>query len=255
MSQAFHIKALPEGPEADLLWEYGCQGIMQEGETLIAYFPDRIALPLTGSWETIQDIDYVKQYYETLEPVVLERLIIAPTHRQVTSQPNQHIIWLDPGMAFGTGHHETTFMALSMLEKLDLKEKTVLDVGTGSGILAFAAKHLGSKSVIGIDLDPQAISVAKDNARRNQIEAELYEGTIEGQEDQSADIIVANLFAELHILLAPHYARVLKPEGILMVTGILSEKSPQVLLALKDFTLTETQSRGEWTLFKLIPKT
>lgn len=254
MSEAFYIKALPESPEADLLWAYGCQGIMQDGETLVAYFPLRVRLPLEGVWKTIQDIDYVKQYYETLEPIALKHLIIAPTHREVRPQANQQVIWLDPGMAFGTGHHETTFMALSILETLDLKDKTVLDVGTGSGILAFAAKHLGSPRVIGIDLDPKAITVAKENARLNQIALELYEGTLEGREDRSADVIVANLFAELHVLLAPHYARVLKPEGTLIITGILSEKSSQVLESLKHFQLNETKTKGEWTLFQLSAK-
>ncbi len=249
MSEAFRSKGMLESLEADLLWQYGCQGIMQEGEDLVAYFPSRIDLPLKGSWESIQDIDYVKQYFDTLEPIVLEHLIIAPTHHQVQAKDNQQVIWLDPGMAFGTGHHETTYMALATLETLELRNKTVLDVGTGSGILAMAAHLLGSPKVTGIDIDPQAVMVAKENAKLNKLELDLDEGTIEGQADQSADIIVANLFAELHVLLASHYARVLKPNGTLVITGILSEKSAMVLGALKTFTLQETKTKGEWTLF------
>ncbi len=251
MSEAFRSKGILESLEADLLWQHGCQGIMQEGEDIIAYFPSRIALPLTGSWESIQDIDYVKQYFDTLEPIVLEHLIIAPTHKHIEAKANQKIIWLDPGMAFGTGHHETTYMALATLETLELKNKIVLDVGTGSGILAIATHLLGSPKVTGIDIDPQAVIVAKENAKLNKLELDLDEGTIEGQDDQSTDIIVANLFAELHVLLASHYARVLKPNGTLVITGILSEKSSMVLEALKPFTLIETKTKGEWTLFKL----
>ena len=249
MSEAFRTRAISESLEADLLWQHGCQGLMQDGEHIVAYFPSRIDLPLRGSWESIQDIDYVKQYFDTLEPIVLKHLIIAPTHHQVQANDNQQVIWLDPGMAFGTGHHETTYMALETLETLELKNKTVLDVGTGSGILAMAAHLLGSPKVTGIDIDPQAVIVAKENAKLNKLVLDLYEGTIEGQSDQGADMIVANLFAELHVLLASHYARVLKPDGMLIITGILSEKSPMVLEALKMFTLQETKSKGEWTLF------
>jgi ribosomal protein L11 methyltransferase len=252
MSEAFRFKASPESPEVDLVWELGCQGLWQDGEHLVAYFSSRLDLPLKGSWESLKDIDYVKQYFDTLEPIILERLIIAPTHKSIKAKKNQNIIWLDPGMAFGTGHHETTYMALETLETLNLHHQTVLDVGTGSGILAMAAHLLGSPNVRGIDIDPQAVLVAKENARLNKLELDLDEGTLEGQPDQSADIIVANLFAELHILLASHYARVLKSSGLLIITGILSEKSPNVLEALNHFTLTETKTRGEWTLYRLV---
>jgi ribosomal protein L11 methyltransferase len=249
MSEAFHTKASLESPESDLLWEHHCQGIMQEGDYLIAYFPARIALPLEGYWETISDIDYVKQYFDTLEPIVLNKLIIAPTHKQISVRETQHIIWLDPGMAFGTGHHETTYMALKALEKLELKHKTVLDVGTGSGILAMAAKVLGSPGVTGIDIDPQAIKVARENAALNNLDLEFLEGTLEGQVKHSTDIIIANLFAELHIILAHHYARVLKPNGSLIITGIQNEKRARVKEAIGNlFTLTETHTKNDWTL-------
>ena len=250
MSEAFRIKASLEGLESDLLWEHGCAGVWQDGDHLVAYFATRIPLPLKGQWESINDIDYIKQYFDTLEPIIFNHLIIAPTHRAIEAKQNQQVIWLDPGMAFGTGHHETTHMALETLETLELKDKTVLDVGTGSGILAMAASRLGSPNVIGIDLDPQAIRVAKENAQLNNISLQLLDGTLEGQSNHSADIIVANLFAELHVILANHYQRVLKPKGALIITGILSEKSPSVLEALSTgFNLEQTHTRGEWTLF------
>jgi ribosomal protein L11 methyltransferase len=250
MSEAFRTKGHLESLESDVLWEHGCVGVLQDGDDVVGYFANRILLPLRGQWESINDIDYVKQYFDTLEPIFLTHLVIAPTHRDITLNENQQVIWLDPGMAFGTGHHETTHMALQALETLELKGKTLLDVGSGSGILAMAASVLGCSCVIGIDLDPQAVMVAKENAKLNKINIQLLEGTIEGQADHSADIIIANLFAELHVLLAKHYARVLKPKGTLIITGILAEKSPLVLEALSNcFSLEQTNTRGEWTLF------
>jgi ribosomal protein L11 methyltransferase len=252
MSEAFRTKGNLEGPQSDVLWEYGCTGVLQDGDDLVGYFPSQLPLPLSGHWESVDDMDYVKQYFDTLEPIFLERLIIAPTHREITPSKNQRVIWLDPGMAFGTGHHETTYMALQALETLELEGKSVLDVGTGSGILAMAASHLGSAAVIGIDIDPQAIIVARENAELNNITLDLLDGTLEGQSDRSADIIIANLFAELHVMLATHYQRVLKPQGHLIITGILSEKSSMVREALSThFIIEHTNTRGEWTLFQL----
>lgn len=250
MSEAFRTKGTLEGLESTLLWDYGCQGVWQDGEDLVAYFEQRLELPLDGSWETTDDQHYIKEYYETLQPIYLEKIVVAPTHTKVTLKAPQKVIWLDPGMAFGTGHHETTHMALEALEKLELKGKTVLDVGSGSGILAIAADFLGANSH-GIDIDAATILVAKENAQLNSSRATFSEGTLEGVADESTDAIVGNLFAELHVILAMHYARVLRKNGTLIITGILSEKSEKVKEALVHFfETTAEQTTNEWTLLR-----
>jgi ribosomal protein L11 methyltransferase len=249
VSEAFRTKGTLEGLESTLLWEYGCQGVWQDGEDLVAYFENRLALPLEGSWETSDDQHYIKQYYATLQPIYLEKIVIAPTHTEVTLKAPQKVIWLDPGMAFGTGHHETTRMALEALERLELADNTVLDVGSGSGILTIAADFLGANSH-GIDIDAATILVAKENAKLNSSRATFAEGTLEGIPDGSADVIVGNLFAELHVILAFHYARVLQKNGTLIITGILSEKSKKVKEALCHyFEIIEAKTLHEWTLF------
>lgn len=250
MSEAFRTRGTLEGLESTLLWDFGCQGVWQDGEDLVAYFEKRLDLPLEGTWETTDDQQFIKQYYETLQPIYLEKLVVAPTHTEVTLKAPQRVIWLDPGMAFGTGHHETTHMALSALERLELTNKTVLDVGSGSGILTIAASFLSANSH-GIDIDAATILVAKENARLNGSRATFAEGTLENVPDDSADIIVGNLFAELHVILAFHYARVLRSNGELIVTGILSEKSEKVKEAVEYFfEITTEQTMNEWTLLR-----
>jgi ribosomal protein L11 methyltransferase len=249
VSEAFRTKGTLEGLESTLLWDYGCQGVWQDGEDLVAYFEKRFDLPLDGFWETTDDQHYIKQYYETLQPIYLEKLVVAPTHTEVTLKAPQKVIWLDPGMAFGTGHHETTRMALEALEGLELKDKTLLDVGSGSGILTIASDFLGANSH-GIDIDAATILIAQENARLNNSRATFVEGTLEGVPDESADVIIGNLFAELHVILAFHYARVLRKDGNLIITGILSEKSEKVKEALAHFfEITDEQTMNEWTLF------
>jgi ribosomal protein L11 methyltransferase len=248
VSEAFRTRGTLEGLESTLLWDYGCQGVWQDGEELVAYFEKRLDLPLEGSWETADDEHYVKEYYETLQPIYLEKLVVAPTHTEVTLKAPQKVIWLDPGMAFGTGHHETTRMALKELEKLELANKTVLDVGSGSGILTIASDFLGANSQ-GIDIDAATVLVAQENAKLNHSRATFAEGTLEKVPDNSADVIVGNLFAELHTILAFHYARVLRDNGVLLVTGILSEKSEKVKEALAYFfEIIREQTVNEWTL-------
>jgi ribosomal protein L11 methyltransferase len=248
VSEAFRTKGTLEGLESTLLWDYGCQGVWQDGEDLVAYFEKRLNLPLEGTWETTDDQLYIKQYYETLQPIYLEKLVVAPTHTEVTLKAPQKVIWLDPGMAFGTGHHETTRMALQALEQLELAAKTALDVGSGSGILTMAADFLGANSH-GIDIDAATILVAKENARLNGSRATFAEGTLESIPDESADVIVGNLFAELHVALAHRYSRVLRKNGTLIVTGIQAEKSEKVKEALGHFfEITEMRTLNGWTL-------
>jgi len=150
-------------------------------------------------------------------------LVIAPTHRAVTLQPAQRVVWLDPGTAFGSGHHETTFMALQALGELDLMGARVLDVGSGSGILALAADALGAAVSVGIDIDPATVPVARANAEFNFSRATFERaGFSELAVAEPFDVVVANLYAELHQRFWPDYARVLRPGGELLLTGILA---------------------------------
>ena len=255
MSEVFRFAGSLDDPETDQLWALGCEGLWQDGAEVVASFPERLELPLNGKWESDDGEDYLQNYYETLQPVYLEHLVIAPTHAEVTLVVGQKPLWLDPGMAFGTGHHETTRLALSALESLDLTDKDVLDVGAGSGILTVAADLLGAKSARGVDIDPDTLPVAEVNNRLNRARAVFAFGTLQDEPDHSADVVVANLFAELHVILVNEYRRVIRAEGQLLVTGILVEKLESVQAALATaFDLTDTVTDGEWVLVKATVK-
>ena len=256
MSEAFRIKGTIEALETQLntLWALGCEGVWQDGDEVVVYFARRLELPINGRWESIDDDAYIKRYYAELKPVYLDKLVIAPTHKEVLLKAGQKPLWLDPGMAFGTGHHETTKLALQALESIDLFKKDVLDVGAGSGILAIAADLLGAASVQGIDNDPETLAVAEENRELNRSRATFAIGTVQDLALESADVVAANLFAELHVQLISEYRRVLRPNGWLFVTGIMNEKLEMVLKALTPhFKVDRVIQEGEWSLVGATP--
>lgn len=251
MSEAFRMRGSLETLETELdtLWDLGCEGVWQNDDEVVVYFPERLELPLNGQWESVNDDAYVERYYAHLKPVYLEKLVIAPTHTEVSLNAGQKPLWLDPGRAFGTGHHETTKLALQALESIDLFKQDVLDVGAGSGILAIAADLLGAASTHGIDNDPETLSVAEENRALNLSRATFAVGTVDSIFPESADVIAANLFAELHIRLSKGYRRVIRPGGWLFVTGIMNEKLEAVLEALTPhFEVDRVIQEGEWSL-------
>jgi ribosomal protein L11 methyltransferase len=161
-------------------------------------------------------------------------------------------IVIEPGMAFGTGDHPTTCLCLQALEQvLDKKpQSSVLDVGTGSGVLAIAAKKLGAGKVVGIDIDPIAVRIAKENAQKNGIDdLELTQKPVERIQGQF-DVILANLYSSVLCQLAPRLASRLQKEGELFATGILLSQADQVQVALEREGL-ELQGKAvneEWVL-------
>ena len=239
------------GAETALLWDAGCSGIAQEGDEVVAYFEgfeEPVALPLEGFWETVPETDYLTAYYAGLEPVPFEQLIVAPTHCRVAPGETRRVLWLDPGMAFGTGHHATTYLALAALERLDLTGKRVLDVGAGSGILTIAADLLGAAAAHGLDIDPLTLPVAEENRALNGSSATFQQGTLDDI-SETFDVVTANLFAELHVALAADYRRVLRPGGWLLATGILDEKLALAQAAVAaQFTVYGVEHREEWAL-------
>lgn len=242
-----------ESVEASQLWELGCLGLVEEPGALVAYFEDERPLPLTGSWEPVPERDYVAEYQAGLGPVRVGRLVVAPSHRTVEAGDADTIIWLDPGSAFGTGHHETTRLALHALEQESLLGRTVLDVGSGTGLLAIAADTLGSRGAYGVDVDPATIPVARENARRNLSRARFALGSVDLPAlPGKFDVVVANLYAELHAQLMSEYARRLLPGGRLLLTGILARLAAVVTDAVPTDLLLRSQVQdGDWLLLEL----
>lgn len=202
----------------------------------------------------ISDDGWKDSYKEHFHPIIIgDELEICPVWEEPTLEESR-VVWMDPGLAFGTGDHETTKMCLSMLVEEGCAGKDVLDVGTGSGIIALSAAKLGAHSVLGTDIDEEAVRVAKENTRLNNEEicVSIEETNLVEGIDFHADIAVSNIIAEIIVDLAPHIGRHLRRSGIFITSGILSEKSGMVIDALEEngFETLEVREDGEWCAIK-----
>ena len=210
---------------------------------------------------TIADQDWLSEWKKGWEPLLIgQRLVIAPSWKldQVT-KTDRVIIQIDPGMAFGTGTHETTRGCLELLEHywpLESESASLLDVGTGTGILAIAAFKLLSDAakpnarITAFDIDPEAIEVARENAEINGVadDIEIEVNKLSSYAGQEFDVVLANLTADVIIPLAADFPAAMKPQGVLIVSGILREQGDDVIAALtaQQFELIESKPDGEW---------
>lgn len=199
-------------------------------------------------FEQLEDKDWEREWMDNFHPMQFgQRLWICPSWRPVPD-PNAINVMLAPGLAFGTGTHPTTALCLKWLDSLDLKDKLVIDYGCGSGILAIAALKLGAKRVIGIDIDPQAIQASRDNAERNNVshDIELYL-TKDIPDNLQADVLVANILAGPLKELEPNINSLIKPAGLLGLSGILTSQSQSVCTAYQPhFDLDPVAEQEEW---------
>jgi ribosomal protein L11 methyltransferase len=204
-----------------------------------------------------------KQYFKPLR--VSDKLTIKPTWEVYEAGPDERIIELDPGMAFGTGTHPTTALCLQTLESVIQGGEEIIDVGTGSGILAIGACRLGAKSVLALDLDPIAVTSATENVRLNdlsqQVEVRLSDllgvikGADAGQEATAVtvpvDLVVANILAEIILLFVDDVYAALKPGGIYIASGVYKNKETDVEEGLirSGFEIVEKRRDEEWIAF------
>lgn len=181
-----------------------------------------------------------------------KRVVIKPSWIDYQPEPEQIVIEIDPGMAFGTGYHPTTYTCLEALEQLVEADASVLDLGTGSGILAIAAIRLGAKSVIAMDIDEQAIRAARQNLRRTRTlrQAKLVQGSLPHPMAPSGqfDLAVANISGRAIRDRAPFLVSTLRAQGILVASGMLNTQAQEVSETLSGLgcTLVQEWPREEW---------
>src|SRR4051812_5054911 len=188
------------------------------------------------------------------------RIVIRPTWRRHRRQPDDVVLALDPGMAFGTGLHPTTRLCLAALEELADRgmvggSRRVLDVGCGSGILAIAAGLLGAREVLAVDVDPIAVDATRTNARRNRLDgviATRQQSVPTG--DGPFDLVLANLIAGLLVTLADALAAEVRPGGTLLASGIFHDREPQVVeaYAARGLRLANRWTEGDWVALELV---
>ncbi|MEZ4615014.1 MAG: 50S ribosomal protein L11 methyltransferase [Caldilineaceae bacterium] len=196
-----------------------------------------------------------KKFYKPLR--IGRRVVLKPTWEDYQAKANDIVIHLDPGMAFGTGMHPTTRLCIIALEELVQSDDLILDLGTGSGVLAFVAAKLGATTILGTDIDPLAVRVARENAALNGIDTTvlaLEQDSVPAGMAGRFRIIVANILAEIIVGLFnskygnPPLAEPLRADGYLILSGILAEKAEMVVQAAAEhgFHLIATKQEGDW---------
>ena len=212
--------------------------------------------PLTVTTALHDDSEWKDNWKEYFKPAkVSEKIIVCPTWEEYELSGDEkaagmRILRIDPGMAFGTGTHETTSLCLKAMEKYMKPGDSVLDVGCGSGILSIAADLLGAGDVLGIEIDPVAVEVSRENLKLNGCgtHVRIIEGDLTKGVDYQADIVVANLMADLVEMLSPDVRRHMKPGAKYISSGIIDEKLEEVAEAVRacGFEIEEIKYDGMW---------
>jgi len=197
--------------------------------------------------EALEDKDWIREWMDSFDPIAFgKRLWVCPSWK---TPPDENAVnmMLDPGLAFGTGTHETTSLCLRWLDGADLKDKIVVDYGCGSGILAIAAALLGAKAVYCVDNDPQALTATRDNSARNDV-SDIIQVFPPGAMPQiDADVMLANILAGPLMSLAEHLSSLTRNGGHLVLSGILQDQADQVSDTYAQwFTMEPATVDGDW---------
>jgi len=206
--------------------------------------------------EVLEDQEWRLTWKEHFKPMQFgERLWICPSGYERPSQSDAVVIDLDPGLAFGTGSHPTTALCLQWLDGHSVKNKTVIDYGCGSGILAIAAAKLGARQVIAIDNDPQALQATKDNAAANAVGHLVEVAAPESIVQEKADILIANILLEPLTGLTDVFRKLLSPAGELVMSGVLDTQVTALQEAyISHFNFDTCGQQEEWVRLHAIFK-
>ena len=198
-----------------------------------------------------------RSYYKPLH--IGERMVIVPAWEDYEAREGELIVTMDPGMAFGTGSHETTRLVIGLLEKYTKEGCRMLDVGCGSGILAICASKLGAGECFAYDIDPTAVRVAKENVEKSGLAnitcgvADLLRGV---DESRPYDLITANIVADIIIRMAPDVSKLMHENTVLLVSGIICPRSQDVIDALEQngLKITERVVENDWCAMAVMKK-
>ena len=263
--------------EGELYWDYIDEKLLEndtEETKIMAYFseeetnlPEKIAVIKekirnltefglsigsgTVELSNVNQEDWESAWKQYFKPVhVTDRIVVKPEWEEYSPQEGEIVIEIDPGMAFGTGTHETTSMCINQIEKNLKAGDRVIDIGSGSGILSMAAVLLGAEKATGVDLDPVAVRVALENVELNNLQdkIEILHGNLTDVIREKADIVVANIMADIILILLEDVREFIKDDGMFISSGIIQEKRAAVEARLleKNFSIVEVETKGEW---------
>ncbi len=246
------------------LSDAGCTGIIELEESsdsarLRAFFDDdtrqsELQSRFGGEVKPADTRDWVAFAHEHLKPMEIgERIFVCPEWRNDPTPPRRIRIVVNAGLAFGTGAHETTRLCLQALERHLKPGMTIIDVGTGSGILSEAAFKLGAGKVLASDNDPEAVAVARENFERAEVDIPVSLGSTDAFPDRVADIVVANISPAWISDLAPEWVRILKPSGVAILSGFEAADIERVSLALEaaGARISSEFGENEWRMLEV----
>lgn len=203
------------------------------------------------------ELDWRDKWKNYFHPFTIGDIVIKPSWEEYEDDKKM-VVEIDPGVSFGTGSHETTKMCIESLSKKSLNEKIVLDAGCGSGILSIVSNKLGAKKTVCLDIDSVCIDTTKENLEKNNCnldEFEFYVGNIvedktlnENLKDESVDVVVANILADIITAMLPNLVKKIKSNGYIITSGIIEGKEDKVIGSFKEcgLTVTNTKKDGEW---------
>ncbi len=219
---------------------------------------------LVAELSSIREEDWANNWKKYFKPIEIgEKLIIKPSWENCSNDDNRKIIEIDPASSFGTGQHHTTRLCLELLEKSLNQGDRVLDMGCGSGILSIGAMLLGAENAVAVDIEENASVTAMENALKNNIPKEKYttyfgniltDSKLADKIDSKYDIIVANIVADVLIAMKDYFVRYIKNNGILIVSGIITERMDEVINAISSvgFEMLEVNTKEGWAAVKFI---
>jgi ribosomal protein L11 methyltransferase len=246
------------------LSESSYEGFEEQESSLQAFIPEEKFDPiqleellapwqLTYTREQIKARNWNAEWEKNFEPVVVEGFCAIRASFHPSFKDVQQELVITPKMSFGTGHHATTYMMVAAMQHLDLKDKQVLDFGTGTGVLAILAEKLGAERVVAIDYDDWSIENALENVKENHCRKIAVQKADSTPKEQGFDVILANI--NKHVILKELHAigQQLNKGGVILLSGLLHEDFTDIeKSALKeDLTIVEQKTRGNWTLLKL----
>ena len=219
---------------------------------------------LVAELSSIREEDWANNWKKYFKPIEIgEKLIIKPSWENCSNDDNRKVLEIDPASSFGTGQHHTTRLCLELLEKSLNQGDRVLDMGCGSGILSIGAMLLGAENAVAVDIEENASVTAMENALKNNIPKEKYttyfgniltDSKLADKIDSKYDIIVANIVADVLIAMKDYFVRYIKNNGILIVSGIITERMDEVINAISSvgFEMLEVNTKEGWAAVKFI---
>ena len=196
----------------------------------------------------IEDMDWANEWKKYYEPFYIGNILIKPSWIDI-DESDHKVVEINPGMAFGTGLHETTNLCIEQLQELNLIDKIVLDIGCGSGILSVVSSKLGAKEVFATDIDPLAIEATLENANLNKISnINAVKGSLLDKVDKKYDVVIANILLNVLDILIPDLPKALKKDGVFICSGLINSQKDNIVNTLEknNLEIVEVSEKGEW---------